>query len=262
MRSTFKTWLVSAAFVTASVSGGAALAQQPGAATAAQAPAGAASQHAKAATSDAVQKAFEARFPGVPVTGVQPTPFGGLYEVRIGQDILYTDADVKFVMQGALIDAETRADLTARRLEEINRVAFSSLPLNLAIKQVKGDGSRKIAVFEDPNCGYCKQLHNTLKSVDNITVYTLLFPILAPDSSDKARNVWCAQDKAKAWKDWMVDHVTPPKANCDAPLDKLLALGQKLNVTGTPAIIFADGSRVNGALPREALEKKLASVAP
>src|SRR3546814_9562552 len=122
-------------------------------------------------------------------------------------------------------------------------VAFSSLPLDLAIKQVKGDGSRKIAVFEDPNCGYCKRLHQALQNVDNITVYTLLFPILSPDSTVKARNIWCAKDQAATWRDWMLNGKTPPEANCEAPLDTLLALGRKLMMQGTPAIIFADGHR-------------------
>ena len=130
----------------------------------------------------------------------------------------------------------------------------------MAIKQVTGDGSRKIAVFEDPNCGYCKRLHQALKEVDNITVYTLLFPILSPDSTVKARNIWCAKDQAATWKAWMQDGVVPPDAACDAPIDKMLALGRKLMVQGTPAIIFADGSRVNGALPLDALQQKLDEV--
>lgn len=260
MRYGFKNWLISAALATV-FSSGLALAQQaPATASAASESPASVAANDKAVTSDAVLQAFQKRFPGVPVAGVQPTPFMGLYEIRIGPDILYADADVKFVMQGSLIDAQSRTDLTAQRLEELNRVDFSSLPLDLAVKQVKGDGSRKIAVFEDPNCGYCKQLHATLKSVDNITVYTLLFPILSADSADKSRNIWCADDKAKVWQAWMLDKVTPPKAECDAPLEQLLAVGRELNVTGTPAIFFADGSRVSGALPLKALEQKLASV--
>jgi thiol:disulfide interchange protein DsbC len=263
MNQGLKRWLAAVALLSASAFTPALFAQQAGAQgsnTAPTAKAAGTATPAQSATSESVLQAFLLRFPGVPVESVTPTPFMGLYEIRIGTDLLYTDPQVKFVMQGSLIDAESRTDLTAQRLEEINRVAFSSLPLDLAIKQVKGDGSRKIAVFEDPNCGYCKQLHNTLKSVDNITVYTLLLPILSPDSTEKSRNIWCAQDQAKAWKDWMLDRVTPPTAQCDAPLEKLLALGRDMNVTGTPAIIFADGSRVNGALPLKALEQKLASV--
>lgn len=263
MKSGFTRWLASAAILSASAFTATAFAQQESAAGAPNSQPGqasAATPATQAATSETVLQAFQLRFPGVPVESVTPTPFMGLYEIRIGNDLLYADPQVNFVMQGSLIDAESRTDITAQRLEALNRVAFSSLPLDLAIKQVKGDGSRKIAVFEDPNCGYCKQLHNTLKSMDNITVYTLLYPILSPDSTEKSRNIWCADNKEQVWKDWMLNKVTPPTANCEAPLEKLLALGQELNVTGTPAIFFADGSRVNGALPREALEQKLDSV--
>lgn len=212
---------------------------------------------AQAVTSDAVRAAFEARFPGVEINGVEPTPFDGLYEIRLGKDLVYADAKVSYVLQGTLIDAQSRVDLTSARLDELNRVAFSSLPLDLAVKQVKGDGSRKIAVFEDPNCGYCKQLHRTLESVDNVTVYTLLYPILSPDSTVKSRNIWCADDKAQVWKDWMVGGKTPPEKQCDAPIEAVLKVGRELAVQGTPAIIFADGSRVNGAMPLEALNQKL-----
>jgi len=208
-------------------------------------------------TLDGIRKAFEAQFPGVTVDGVRPTPYGGLYEVQIGMDVVYTDAKVDYVLQGSLIDAGTRADLTAARLAKLAEVPFGSLPLDLAIKQVKGNGARKMAIFEDPNCGYCKQFHHTLQQVDNTTVYTFLFPVLSPDSAVKARDVWCAKDRARTWTDWMVDGKTPPSATCATPIDKILALGRKLMVQGTPAIIFADGSRVNGALPLDALREKL-----
>lgn len=207
-----------------------------------------------------VRQAFNQRFPGLNIDAVKPTPFPGLYEVQIGMDLVYVDADVHYILQGSLIDAQTRRDLTAERLEDLSKVAFADLPLELAVKQVKGDGSRKIAVFEDPNCGYCKRLHQTLDDVDNITVYTLLFPILSPDSTVKARNIWCAKDQAATWRAWMLDGKVPPEANCEAPLDTILALGRKMMVRGTPNIVFADGSRVNGALPLDALKQKLDAV--
>ena len=213
-----------------------------------------------ASTLSAIEKAFESRFPGIDITAVSPTPFAGLYEVQIGTDMLYTDANVDYLLQGSLIDAKTRTDLTAQRLAKLTEVSFDSLPLHLAIKQVKGDGSRKLAVFEDPNCGYCKQLHKTLTQIDNTTVYTLLFPILSPDSETKSRNIWCAKDQATTWREWMVNGKTPATADCETPVKELLALGRKLMVQGTPAIIFADGSRVNGALPLGALKEKLDSV--
>lgn len=207
-----------------------------------------------------VKDAFEHRFAGIRVTAVRPTPLAGLFEVQVDMNLMYTDANADYVLQGSLIDAKERVDLTAQHLAKLSEVPFDTLPLDMAIKQVKGNGSRKIAMFEDPNCGYCKQMHRTLESVDNITVYTLLYPILAPDSTDKARNIWCAKDKAATWRDWMVNAKTPAQAQCDAPIDRLLALGQKLGVRGTPTIIFADGSRVGGAMPLDAFNKKLASV--
>lgn len=204
-----------------------------------------------------VKAAFEAEFPGISLDGVRPTRFAGLYELRIGSDLLYTNEQVDYVLQGALIDARNKEDLTAKRMDELMRVAWNTLPLESAIKQVKGDGSRKMVVFEDPNCGYCKRLHQTLEGMDNYTVYTLLFPILSPDSTAKARNIWCAPDRVQAWRDQMLKNQAPPDAQCETPIEANLAFGRKLLVRGTPAIFFEDGSRVNGALPRESLEQRL-----
>ena len=204
-----------------------------------------------------VQKAFEKRFPEVDVGGVAATPFPGLYEVRLGNDLVYVDADVNYILQGTLIDAQRRIDLTASRLEALSKVPFASLPFNIAVKMVKGDGSRKMAIFEDPNCPYCKRLHETLKDVDNVTIYSFLFPILSPDSTEKVRNVWCAKDQSATWQAWMIDGKVPPKAECEAPIEDMLALGRKLMVQGTPAIFFSDGSRINGAVPLDVLTSKL-----
>ncbi len=218
---------------------------------------GAADKVLSTAPAQAVSRAFEQRFPGIHVDAVRVTPMNGIFEVQVGLDLLYTDAQVDYVLQGSMIDAHARRDLTAERLEALQQVAFDSLPLDHAIKQVKGTGARQVAVFEDPNCGYCKQLHRTLEDVDDVTVYTFLFPILSPDSTTRSRDIWCAADPAKAWKAWMLDGTNPAKAECDTPIQANLALGRKLNVQGTPALFFADGSRVNGALPLEALKKKL-----
>lgn len=210
-------------------------------------------------TTAAITKAFESRFPGIHVDGVRTTPMSGIYEVQVGMDLVYTDATVDYVLQGSLIDAKAKRDLTAARLESLQQVAFDTLPLKDAIKIVKGDGSRKLATFEDPNCPYCKQLHHTLASVDNVTVYVFLFPILAPDSATKSRDIWCAADPAKAWTDWMVDGkaAATASADCKTPLQENLALGRKLNVQGTPALFFGNGTRVNGALPLASLKEKL-----
>ncbi|MFT0545008.1 DsbC family protein [Allopusillimonas ginsengisoli] len=263
MRLRLAGWLATAALVSLPVYGVQAWAQQATAAeptekiTIKEAGQDAQAQPVAAATPDAVQKAFKKRFPEIDIGEVTPTPFPGLYEIQVGSDLLYVNADVDYILQGSLIDARRRTDLTAQRMDVLSRVDFSDLPLEIAIKQVKGDGSRVMAIFEDPNCGYCKQLHKTLKDVDNVTVYSFLFPILSPDSTTKARNIWCAEDKTEAWRDWMLSGKKPAEAECDTPIEQSLALGRKLKVQGTPAIFFADGSRINGALPLDALKQKL-----
>jgi thiol:disulfide interchange protein DsbC len=209
-----------------------------------------------AVDTDRVATLFRQRFPDLAITAVHRTPYG-LYEVQVGMDLIYTDSNVAWVMEGPLIDAATRRDVTRERQEQIGAVSFDQLPLNLAVKRVNGDGSRVVAVFEDPNCGYCKQLRHTLEDVPNLTVYTFIYPILAPDSRVKARDIWCAPHAGQAWDDWMVRGKLPPSANCDAPIDQVLALGQRLMVRGTPTLFFSDGTRVSGALPRDELLARL-----
>jgi len=208
-------------------------------------------------STEQVRKGFEERFPGLAITEVSSTPFQGLFEVRIGTDLLYVDGEVNYVLQGSLIDARTRSDLTAKRVAKLSEIDFDALPLQDAIKQVKGDGSRRVAVFEDPNCGYCKMFHETLKEIDNVTVYSFLYPILSPDSHERSRNIWCSADRALAWREWMLEGKSPAAGDCETPIEANLTLGRGLMVTGTPAMFFADGSRINGAMPAEALEQKL-----
>lgn len=212
----------------------------------------------------AVKKMIEPRLGGgAKVDSVTKTSYSGLFEVRVGNDIFYTDAAAKYVFVGRIMDSQSARDFTRERIDELNKVKFSDLPLDLAMKKVKGNGKRVIAVFEDPNCGYCKRFHkSTLSEVDNITVYTFLYNILAEDSAVKSRNVWCSTDRNKAWTDLMVNGkaATPAQAACQSPNDKVLALGQKLNVTGTPTIIFVDGSRAPGWVDAKTLEAKLTSL--
>jgi len=205
-----------------------------------------------------VRDAFSKRFEGVDVIAVRATPFAGLYEVQIGADLIYTDAQVNYVLDGVLIDAASRQNLTEASMERLASEAVAKLPLEKAIKQVKGDGKRWIAIFEDPNCGYCKQMRRTLEEVDDLTVYSFLFPILSEDSHVKAGNIWCAANPAQTLDDWMLRGKTPPAADCDTPIADILALGKQLMIRGTPALFFDDGSRVSGALPLAALKAKLA----
>jgi thiol:disulfide interchange protein DsbC len=218
---------------------------------------------AETAQEAAVRKAVAPRLgPDAKIASVTKTPYSGLYEIQVNGDIIYTDANAQYLFVGRIVDTRTYQDYTKARLDEINKVAFSDLPLNLAMKNVKGNGKRVIAVFEDPNCGYCKRFDQTLQDVDNITVYTFLYNILSPDSITISRNVWCAADRNKAWDDWMINGKQPPAApaNCTAPHEQVLELGKRMRVTGTPTIIFADGSRIPGAIDAKALEAKLSSI--
>ncbi len=192
---------------------------------------------------------------------ISKTPMPGLFEVRVGTDILYTDAEGNYLIQGALIDARARRNLTEERMEKLLEIDFASLPLKDAFTIVRGNGKRKLAVFEDPNCGYCKRFERDLQKVDNVTVYMFLYPILGQDSTDKSRNIWCARDKAKAWTDWMVrdQAAAAAPAACDASaLARNLEFGKKHKITGTPTLVFADGSRVPGAIGAAQVEKHLA----
>jgi len=191
---------------------------------------------------------------------ITKSPMPGLWEVRVnGTEILYTDAEGNFIIQGSLIDTKQRRNLTEERIDKLTAVAFDSLPLKDAFVMVRGNGKRKLAVFEDPNCGYCKRFERDLQKVDNVTVYLFLYPILSQDSTDKSRNIWCAKDKAKAWLDWMVRDQAPAAASCDATaLTRNIEFGRKHKITGTPTLIFADGSRVPGAINSQQVEKFLA----
>ena len=215
------------------------------------------------AQEDAIRKALAERIPQMDkIDEVRPTPMKGLYEVRIGTDLFYTDAKGNYVIQGELIDTKARRNLTEDRINKLTAVDFSELPLKDAFTIVRGDGKRKVAVFEDPNCGYCKRFERDLQNVDNITVYLFLYPILSPDSAEKSRNVWCAKDRVAAWQDMMVREKVPAAASCDtAAIQRNLAFGRKHKITGTPTLIFANGSRVPGAISAQEVEKRLAEVA-
>jgi thiol:disulfide interchange protein DsbC len=201
---------------------------------------------------------------GVAIESVIKTPYSGLYEVRTSNgDILYADKDAKYLFIGRIVNTETMEDYTKARTEEINKIKFADLPFDSAIKMVKGDGKRVIAVFEDPNCGYCKHLRHTLSQMNNITVYTFMFNILAEDSSVKSKNIWCSPDRLKAWDDWMLNGKPAPAApaSCTSnPNEKIFALGRKMKINGTPNIFFTDGSRIPGAVDEKAIEEKLASI--
>lgn len=222
-----------------------------------------ASAVAETAQELAVKKMIEPRLgPGAKIDSVAKTPYSGLFEVRVGTDILYTDEKAKYLFIGRIVDTQTYQDYTKARVDELSKIKFSDLPLASAMKVVRGNGKRVIAVFEDPNCGYCKRFDKTLQQIDNITVYTFLYNILSEDSVTKARDIWCSADRTKAWDNWMLNGKAAPTAaaGCATPHEKILALGKKLKVTGTPTIFFTDGTRIPGAIDAQGLEAKLATI--
>ena len=206
-----------------------------------------------------LKKAMEGKL-GVKVESVTKAGYLGLYEVYADGTIFYTDEKMTaFIAAGQLIDGKSMKNVTEERMRKLTAIKFSDLPLDRAIKQVRGDGKRVLATFEDPNCGYCKRLAKELLKLDNATVYTFLYPILSEDSIKKSKQIWCAQDRAKAWNDWMVEGKAPSgKEDCDtSAIVKNQEFGRRLNIGGTPTIFFSDGERVPGALPLAKIEQRL-----
>ncbi|BDT76342.1 thiol:disulfide interchange protein DsbC [Polynucleobacter yangtzensis] len=195
------------------------------------------------------------------VKSVSPAPVSGLYEVLVGNDIFYTDASGKYLIQGEIIELSSGKNITEQRQADLNRIKWSDLTPANAIKNVRGNGSRQLAVFSDPNCGYCKRLEKSLQQLDNVTIYTYLIPILSPDSAQKSKQIWCSADPYKAYMDWMINGITPSgKADCSTPLDKNMAFAKTYGVTGTPTLFFTDGSRFPGAVQITDIEKKFNSL--
>lgn len=206
---------------------------------------------AAAAEEADVKKAVEARLGKV--ERIVKAPMAGLWEVTVDGQILYSDDKGTFVLIGSLLDMKTGRNITAER-------QFNSLPLDLAVKQVRGSGKSILVTFEDPNCGYCKKLARDILTLKDVTVYTFLYPVLGDDSFEKSKAIWCAPDKSKAWVDWMTNGKALPAvpAKCDtAGLEKSAQLGRKLRINGTPAIFFAGGERVGGYIPAAEIEKRL-----
>ena len=209
----------------------------------------------------AIRKTLKDRIPDLPkIVSISKTPINGLYEVLLeDNDIYYADASGNYLVQGSLIDTRTKRNLTEERSEKLSAIAFNTLPIKDAITIVRGNGQRKLAVFEDPNCGYCKRFERDLLKVDNITVYLFLYPILGADSLDKSRNIWCAKDPAKTWLDHMTRDTALPVATCDSSaLARNMEFGRKHKITGTPTLLAQDGKRVPGAIPVAQIEQMIA----
>lgn len=209
----------------------------------------------------AIRKNVAERVPNFPaIDEVSKSPIAGLYEIRSGTEVYYTDELGHYIIEGQMIETATRTNLTEARIAKLTAIDFATLPIKDAIAWKTGTGARKIAVFADPNCGFCKKLEREMQQLKNVTIYTFLFPILGPDSTEKANNIWCAKDSTKAWRDWMLTGTTPvrPPGQCDtAAVQRNLAMGRKYKVSGTPALVFEDGRRVPGAMSIEQIEQQL-----
>ena len=207
-----------------------------------------------------IRKNLAERLPEFPkIDEIQKTPIPGIYEIRIGTEILYTDEHGSYLIDGKVIDTKSRVDLTEQRIAKLTAIDFKSLQLKDAIVWKQGTGERKLVVFADPNCGYCKKFERDLQAVKDVTVYTFLYPILGPDSTEKSKQIWCAKDNIKVWRDWMIKN-TPiaDSASCDTSvLSRNVALGRKHRITGTPGLVYEDGKMQPGAVGAEAVERQL-----
>jgi thiol:disulfide interchange protein DsbC len=212
----------------------------------------------------AIRKNLTSRLPNLPkIDSVRPSEVKGLWEIRIGSELIYSDELGSYVIEGQIIDTKSRTNVTERRIEELTAFDFRKLPLHDAVTWKKGTGARRIVVFADPNCGYCKQLERDLSSVPDITVYTFLVPVLGGDSPELSRAIWCARDNGKVWRSWMLNGTAPPKAasKCNsAVLERNLALSRKHGLVGTPLLVFEDNQRVPGIMTAADLTRKLAAV--
>ena len=209
----------------------------------------------------AIRKNLPERLTNFPkIDEVTKTPIPGVYEVRLGNEVLYSDETGSHIIDGQIIETKSRTNLTEVRLAKINRIDFASLPLKDAVVFKLGTGERKLAIFADPNCGYCKQFERSLSNLKDVTVYTFLYPILGGDSPDKSRAVWCSKDSTRVWRAWMLDGQVPPRTmgECDASaIERNVAFAKAHRVTATPALVFESGERVQGAIPLDQVEKRL-----
>lgn len=209
-----------------------------------------------------IRKNMAERVPQLkPIDEVTKSIIPGLYELRVnGTEIFYTDAQATYLIEGSIIDTRARRNLTEERVAKLTAIKFDELPFKDAVTIVRGNGKRRMAVFEDPNCGPCKMLERNLQKVDNVTIHVFLFPILGPDSGEKSKAIWCAKDQAKAWQDWMVrdQPAAAAAADCDtSALTRNVGMAQKYKLNSTPTLVFIDGVKVPGAADASQIDKML-----
>ncbi len=211
------------------------------------------------AQEEIIRRNISERYPTLPkIDEISKTPVDGIYEIRLGNELIYTDSRADFIFQGILIDSKTQKNLTESKKEDLRRIEFSTIPLEGTFKRTQGTGARQLAIFVDPNCGYCKQLEKNLEELKDVTIHFILLPVLGDDSYNKSQHVWCAKDKDAVWKNWMLSGIVPPAANCNIEaISSNLKFAQLHRVTGTPTMILGNGRRITGAIPMAQLDKIL-----
>ena len=215
------------------------------------------------ASEAAIKAALQKKYPDISIESVLKTPLAGIYEVYANGQLIYTDEKTSYLFTNAsLIDTDKKVNLTEERMNRLTAIRFDQLPLDLAFKKVKGKGTRKLAYFGDPNCGYCKKFEQDLAKINDVTVYVFLYPVLGADSLAKAKSIWCSKDRIKAWDDQLVNGIAPTApGGCNTPIEKILAFGKEKNINGTPTMFFVDGQRVPGAIPADQIEQRLVAAA-
>jgi thiol:disulfide interchange protein DsbC len=216
-----------------------------------------------AAVRGQLKQTLEQRFP-IKIDVVQAAPLPGVYEVIAGEQIAYADPSGDYLIVGRLMDTRTRHDLSAEHLDAHNSIDFHTLPFDRAIKIVRGNGERQLAVFADPDCPYCQQLEKDLRTLSDLTVYVFLLPLesVHPGATAHAHAIWCARDRSAAWTEWVIDRKAPPAAPCAGdPIGGIQALGESLRVHATPTLFLENGGRIGGYIPLEQLQKRLAQAA-
>lgn len=209
-----------------------------------------------------IRKTLTQQFPAAQISSIKKTPYSGLFEVYLDGQLVYIDAQAQYIFSGDVIDLKNRRNLTQARLNQLQAVKWDTLPFANALKTVKGNGSRKLVVFSDVDCPFCRKFEAELDKIDNITVYTFLYPIegLHPKAVQTSKQIWCAPDRNKAWDDYIKRGTVPSNdGKCANPVDATIALGSQLKVGGTPTLIFANGQRVPGMVPAAQLERLLAA---
>lgn len=212
-----------------------------------------------------IRRTLEPKLNGAKIEAVQPSPIPGLMEVRFrtsqGIQILYTDPKAENIVQGEIYDAKTGRNLTDERISKLSAIKFDALPLDQAVKIVRGSGKRVVAMFSDPYCPACQSFEQTLQQVDDLTLYVYMFPVIRPEKIADSKSVWCAPDRSKAWLDLALRKKVPAAATCDNPVESNVALGQSLGVRATPTLIFENGERQQGGMPLADLRARLDAVA-